>query len=76
MVSDALRDRKGLAMLFETYDFIRAQLRILLVKFDFPVSTRSSRYRRSYTGSSKDPIAVTLHEMDRFGVEKVHRCLA
>jgi predicted TIM-barrel fold metal-dependent hydrolase len=55
---------------FKAYDFIRAQLKDPSAKFDFPVEYMFKQVPKELYGSSKDPIAVTLHEMDRFGVEK------
>ena len=54
---------------FKMYDFIRAQLKDPSAKFDFPVEYMFKNVPKELYGSSKDPISVTLHEMDRFGVE-------
>jgi predicted TIM-barrel fold metal-dependent hydrolase len=54
---------------FKMYDFIRAQLKDPSAKFDFPVEYMFKQVPKELYGSSKDPIAVTLHEMDRFGIE-------
>jgi uncharacterized protein len=54
---------------FKMYDFIRAQLKDPSAKFDFPVEYMFTNVPKELYGSSKDPISVTLHEMDRFGVE-------
>jgi predicted TIM-barrel fold metal-dependent hydrolase len=50
------------------YDFIRAQLKDPSAKFDFPVEYMFKNVPKELYGS-KDPISLTLHEMDRFGVE-------
>ncbi len=54
---------------FKMYDFIRAQLKDPSAKFDFPVEYMFKNVPKELYGSSKDPISVTLHEMDRFGIE-------
>ena len=54
---------------FKMYDFIRAQLKDPSAKFDFPVEYMFTNVPKELYGSSKDPISVTLHQMDRFGVE-------
>jgi predicted TIM-barrel fold metal-dependent hydrolase len=53
---------------FRQYDFIRAQLKDPSAKFDFPVEYMFKNVPKELYGSD-DPISVTLHEMDRFGVE-------
>ena len=53
---------------FKMYDFIRAQLKEGRPSSISRSNTCSSTCPRSSTASD-DPIAVTLHEMDRFGVE-------
>jgi uncharacterized protein len=53
---------------FKMYDFIRAQLKDPSAKFDFPVEYMFKNVPKELYGT-KDPIAVTLHEMDRFGIE-------
>src|SRR5260370_35431478 len=53
---------------FRMYDFIREQLKDSSVGFDFPVEYMFKNVPKELYGS-KDPIAVTLHEMDRFGIE-------
>jgi predicted TIM-barrel fold metal-dependent hydrolase len=53
---------------FRAYDFIRAQLKDPSAKFDFPVEYMFKNVPKELYGS-KDPILVTLHEMDRFGIE-------
>jgi predicted TIM-barrel fold metal-dependent hydrolase len=53
---------------FKAYDFIRAQLKDGSTKFDFPVEYMFKTVPKELYGS-KDPIAITLHEMDRFGIE-------
>ena len=53
---------------FSQYDFIRAQLKDPSAKFDFPVEYMFRNVPKELYGAA-DPISVTLHEMDRFGVE-------
>jgi uncharacterized protein len=53
---------------FKMYDFIRAQLKDPSAKFDFPVEYMFKNVPKELYGAN-DPIAVTLHEMDRFGIE-------
>jgi predicted TIM-barrel fold metal-dependent hydrolase len=53
---------------FKTYDFIRAQLKDSSTNFDFPVEYMFKTVPKELYGA-KDPIAVTLHEMDRYGIE-------
>jgi uncharacterized protein len=53
---------------FKANDFIRAQLKGPSAKFDFPVEYMFKNVPKELYGA-KDPISVTLHEMDRFGVE-------
>lgn len=53
---------------FEQYDFIRKQLKDGSDKFDFPVEYMFKQVPKELYGQ-KDPVALTLHEMDRFGVE-------
>src|SRR5258708_20107557 len=53
---------------FKMYDFIREQLKDPSAEFDFPVEYMFKNVPKELYGSA-DPIAVTLHEMDRFGVE-------
>jgi len=53
---------------FSQYDFIRAQLKDPSATFDFPVKYMFRNVPKELYGSA-DPISVTLHEMDRFGVE-------
>ena len=53
---------------FRQYDFIREQLKDGSTDFDFPVEYMFRNVPKELYGSD-DPIAVTLHEMDRFGVE-------
>ena len=54
---------------FAQYDFIRKQLKDGSTEFDFPVEYMFKQVPKELYGSSEDPIAVTLHEMDRFGIE-------
>lgn len=53
---------------FKQYDFIRAQLKDGSDNLDFPVEYMFKNVPKALYGS-KDPISVTLHEMDRFGIE-------
>ncbi len=53
---------------FAQYDFIRAQLKDGSTDFDFPVEYLFKNVPKELYGS-KDPISVTLHEMDRFDIE-------
>jgi hypothetical protein len=53
---------------FKMYDFIRAQLKDPSAKFDFPVEYMFKHVPKELYGSG-DPVSVTLHEMDRYGIE-------
>jgi predicted TIM-barrel fold metal-dependent hydrolase len=53
---------------FSQYDFIRKQLKDGSTDFDFPVEYMFKNVPKELYGS-KDPISLTLKEMDRFGVE-------
>ena len=53
---------------FSAYDFIRKQLKDGSTDFDFPVEYMFKNVPKELYGS-EDPISITLHEMDRFGVE-------
>ena len=53
---------------FSQYDFIRKQLKEGSTDLDFPVEYMFKNVPKKLYGN-KDPISVTLHEMDRFGVE-------
>ncbi|NRA07076.1 MAG: amidohydrolase [Myxococcales bacterium] len=55
---------------FSQYDFIRAQLRDSQSRddFDFPVEYMFKNVPKELYGA-ENPIDITLHEMDRFGVE-------
>ena len=53
---------------FSQYDFIRAQLKDASTDFEFPVEYMFKHVPKELYGAG-DPISVTLHEMDRFGVE-------
>jgi predicted TIM-barrel fold metal-dependent hydrolase len=53
---------------FRMYDFIRAQLKDPSAKFDFPVEYMFKNVPKELYGKG-DPISITLHEMDRFGIE-------
>ena len=53
---------------FKQYDFIREQLKDDSKDFDFPVEYMFKHVPKELYGAS-DPIALTLHEMDRFGIE-------
>lgn len=53
---------------FAMYDFIREQLKDGSEDFDFPVEYMFKQVPKDIYGS-KDPITITLHEMDKHGVE-------
>lgn len=53
---------------FAMYDFIRKQLKDGSEDFDFPVEYMFKQVPKEHWGAP-DPIAVTLKEMDRFGIE-------
>jgi uncharacterized protein len=53
---------------FKMYDFIREQLKDPSAQFEFPVEYMFKNVPKDLYGAG-DPIAITLHEMDRFGVE-------
>lgn len=53
---------------FAMYDFIRAQLKDDSSDFDFPVEYMFKQVPKEIYGT-KDPISVTLGEMDKFGIE-------
>ncbi len=53
---------------FAMYDFIRAQLKDGSDSFDFPVEYMFKQVPKEIYGS-KDPISITLHEMDRYNIE-------
>lgn len=53
---------------FSQYDFIRAQLKEGSISDDFPVEYMFRNVPKSLYGA-EDPIAITLHEMDRFGID-------
>jgi len=53
---------------FKMYDFIRAQLKEGSGGHDFPVEYMFKNVPKELYGTN-DPVSVTLHEMDRFGVE-------
>ncbi len=53
---------------FSQYDFIRKQLKDGSTEFEFPVEYMFKHVPKELYGS-EDPVSVTLHEMDRFGVE-------
>jgi len=52
---------------FKQYDFIRAQLKEGSVGNDFPVEYMFKNVPKELYGTA-DPVAVTLHEMDRYGI--------
>ncbi len=54
---------------FSAYDFMRAQLKDPSAKYEFPVEYMFKNVPKELYGKG-DPIAATLHEMDRFGVEQ------
>ncbi|MFI4975734.1 MAG: amidohydrolase family protein [Caulobacterales bacterium] len=53
---------------FKMYDFIREQLKDPSAKFDFPVEYMFKNVPKELYGAG-DPLSITLHEMDRYGVE-------
>jgi predicted TIM-barrel fold metal-dependent hydrolase len=53
---------------FAQYDFIRAQLKDGSTADDFPVEYMFKNVPKELYGTG-DPISITLHEMDRFGIE-------
>jgi len=53
---------------FSQYDFIRAQLKDGSTDMDFPVEYMFKNVPKELYGN-KDPVSVTLHEMDRFGID-------
>ena len=53
---------------FAQYDFIRKQLKDGSTDFDFPVEYMFKNVPKELYGT-KDPLSITLHEMDRFGIE-------
>ena len=54
---------------FAMYDFIREQLKDTSAKFEFPVEYMFKQVPKELYGSSMDPVALTLNEMDKHGVE-------
>jgi predicted TIM-barrel fold metal-dependent hydrolase len=54
---------------FAMYDFIREQLKDPSAKFEFPVEYMFKQVPKELYGSSTDPVALTLNEMDKHGVE-------
>ena len=54
---------------FAMYDFIREQLKDPSAKFEFPVEYMFKQVPKELYGSSMDPVALTLNEMDKHGVE-------
>lgn len=54
---------------FAMYDFIRKQLKDPSAKFDFPVEYMFKQVPKEVYGNNQDPIAVTLGEMDKYGIE-------
>jgi uncharacterized protein len=54
---------------FAMYDFIRKQLKDPSAKFEFPVEYMFKQVPKELYGSSEDPVALTLNEMDKHGVE-------
>jgi predicted TIM-barrel fold metal-dependent hydrolase len=52
---------------FKMYDFIRAQLKERSADQDFPVEYMFKHVPKELYGSP-DPVSITLHEMDRFGI--------
>ena len=54
---------------FAMYDFIREQLKDPSAKVEFPVEYMFKQVPKELYGSSEDPVALTLNEMDKHGVE-------
>ena len=54
---------------FAMYDFIRKQLKDPSAEFEFPVEYMFKQVPKELYGSSKDPVALTLNEMDKHGIE-------
>ncbi len=54
---------------FKQYDFIREQLKDNSDEFDFPVEYMFKQVPKELYGAS-DPIALTLKEMDKYGIEQ------
>lgn len=55
---------------FAMYDFIREQLKDGSAKFDFPVEYMFKQVPKELYGANDDPVALTLHEMDKYGIER------
>jgi len=53
---------------FKQYDFIREQLKDGSTDMDFPVEYMFKNVPKELYGAD-DPVSITLHEMDRFGIE-------
>jgi len=53
---------------FKQYDFIREQLKDNSTDMDFPVEYMFKNVPKDLYGA-EDPVSITLHEMDRFGIE-------
>jgi predicted TIM-barrel fold metal-dependent hydrolase len=53
---------------FKQYDFIREQLKDGSTDFEFPVEYMFRQVPKELYGA-KDPISLTLQEMDRYGIE-------
>ena len=53
---------------FAQYDFIRKQLKDGSTDFEFPVEYMFKNVPKELYGTG-DPLSITLHEMDRFGIE-------
>jgi len=53
---------------FKMYDFIREQLKDPSAKFDFPVEYMFKNVPKELYGTG-DPLSITLHEMDKWGIE-------
>ena len=54
---------------FAMYNFIREQLKDPSAEFDFPVEYMFKQVPKELYGNTKDPIALTLNEMDKYGIE-------
>ncbi|MDH3705671.1 MAG: amidohydrolase family protein [Acidimicrobiia bacterium] len=53
---------------FKQYDFIREQLKDTSTDMDFPVEYMFKNVPKELYGA-EDPVSITLHEMDRYGIE-------
>ena len=54
---------------YSMYNFIREQLKDPSAEFDFPVEYMFKQVPKEIYGSHEDPVALTLSEMDKHGIE-------